>query len=328
MDSLKKSTLKTIRGFTYTYYTSSAENSKPTILLLHGWLDEAVLWEGLITNYLIPAGYGIVAPDCLGYAGTDKPADPADYNLKDQTADMCEILDKEGIAEVIRFGHDWGSSFFQRLYIYHPERCIGLVNFNVAFRPRAQGAVSLDAVIKPMETRYGYFPLWYMYLFSDPVEGPQLMDSHIESVFAGIHGEPETWKDIMCKKNGCKDWLRADTRPPVQLYATNEMKKRFVERFEKGGFTASLMWHRSAVEGYLGAEEMKLQQDRFTVDVPYLFVSGLKDALCLPAFIEDVEKAGLTPKLTKKEIDCGHWCMLSNPKETGEAVVSWLEGTF
>lgn len=328
MESLKKGTLKTARGYTYTYYASPAKGGKPTVLLLHGWPDDAALWEGLMTNYLVPAGYGVVAPDCLGYAGTDKPLDPSQYNFKGQTADVCEILDKEGIEKVIPLGHDWGAAFAARVYVYAPERCVGLITLNVAFMGQSTQAMNLDASAKAMEAAIGYFPMWYWYLFGNAVEGPEIVGAHIDSMFTAAHGEPKALKDIWCKKDGLKEWLLEDKSQPVQPYATDAMRKQFKERLGKDGFAAPLMWYRALLEGHQSTEEAKLAAERFTVDVPYLFVAGLGDVVCLPGAIQGPQQAGLLPKLTTKEIDSGHWCMLSHPKETGEAVVSWLDATY
>jgi pimeloyl-ACP methyl ester carboxylesterase len=77
MDTLTKKTITTKRGFEYTYYVSPAAAGKPTLLLHHGFPDQANEWEQLITNHLKPAGYGVIAPDLLGYGGTSKPTDPA-----------------------------------------------------------------------------------------------------------------------------------------------------------------------------------------------------------------------------------------------------------
>ena len=52
-------------------------------------------------------GYGIIAPDMLGYGGTDKPTDPAVYKGTLMAKDMVDILDAEKIAKVIVIGHDW-----------------------------------------------------------------------------------------------------------------------------------------------------------------------------------------------------------------------------
>lgn len=328
MDFLNKRTITTSRGFTYTYYTQPAKSGKPTILMLHGWPDHAELWEGLIHDFLQPAGYGVVAPDCLGYDGTDKPIDPEAYNWNGLTGDICEILDKEGVDKVVSMGHDWGSEFSQRFYLFRPERCAGLVNLNVAYHPPSSGPMDLGAAIRPMEERIGYFPFWYWFLFSDPVEGPQLLNGHLESMFTVLHGDPSTWLDLLCKKDGVKDYLKADRRQRVLPYATEATRRSFMARFKRDGFAAPLCWYRAAVEGVHGTEEMKLPKERSTVQVPYLFVAGLKDAVCLPAAIDQAEKQGLTPKLTKKSIDGGHWSMLSHPQETGEMLIDWLNETY
>jgi soluble epoxide hydrolase / lipid-phosphate phosphatase len=73
-------------------------------------------------KYLQPAGYGVVAVDDLGYAGSSKPADSASYALNLMARDLCEILDAENLDQVISLGHDWGSILAQRLYNFHPER--------------------------------------------------------------------------------------------------------------------------------------------------------------------------------------------------------------
>jgi soluble epoxide hydrolase / lipid-phosphate phosphatase len=92
MDALEKKTFKVSRGFTYAYYTSPARDGLPTIILFHGWPDCADMWEGVITNYLKPAGYGVIAPDLLGWRGTDKPTDYQSYNLQHMSKDAIDIL--------------------------------------------------------------------------------------------------------------------------------------------------------------------------------------------------------------------------------------------
>ena len=73
MNSLTKKMLKNSRSLTYTYYVSPAKSPLPTVLLIHGCPDSASLWADLITTHLQPGGYGVVAVDDLGYAGSSKP---------------------------------------------------------------------------------------------------------------------------------------------------------------------------------------------------------------------------------------------------------------
>ena len=200
MDALEKKTIKVSRGFTYTYYTSPARSSLPTLILFHGWPDTAELWEGVITNYLKPAGYGIVALDCLGYGGTSKPTDYKDYNFQHMSKDAIDILDHEKLGKVISLGHDWGCGSAQRLYNFHADRVTGLVMLNVAYIPPSPEPFNLDRTIEATTQFFGYGtyvssfsrppnitnpPQWYWKLFASD-DGWKLMDEHRESLFVRL----------------------------------------------------------------------------------------------------------------------------------------------
>ena len=328
MDTLTKKTLQTSRGFTYTYYVSSALPGKPTLFLLHGWPDSAALWEDLATKHLIPAGYGVIIPDCLGYAGSSKPTDVQAYNPVGVTNDFSEILSAEDIEKVIAGGHDWGAGLAQRFYNFRPERCVGLFTFNVAVVPQPQGPIVLD-VIKPfLKKADGYFRFEYWYLFTDPVGGPALIDKHVESLFTALHAEPEAWRETLCAEDGLKRWLEQDKKGPVQAYVTDKMKNEFVERLGRDGIAAPLCYYRGLVEGVYYEQEGKLLAERYKIDVPYLFIAGMLDIICLPQAIEQPKSLGLTPYLTVEEVGAGHWCMLAKPKQVGDALLKWLAENF
>ena len=157
MDKLSKCTVQTPRGLTYTYYFSGPKYSKPTLLLQHGWPDTAALWTDLITSYLVPHGYGVIAPDLLGYRGTSKPDDPKLYGLRQMSDDMIAILDDAGIDRVISVGHDWGSGLAQRVNLWHPTRVSGMILFNVAYIPAIREPFDLVELRKLVEPILGYF---------------------------------------------------------------------------------------------------------------------------------------------------------------------------
>lgn len=48
----------------------------------------------------------MLAPDMLGYGGTDKPTDPAAYVPSLLTKDVIDILDAEKLDKVVSIGHD------------------------------------------------------------------------------------------------------------------------------------------------------------------------------------------------------------------------------
>ena len=324
MDSLTKKTLKTSRSFTYTYYTSSAQTNQPTLLLIHGCPNSAQIWSDLIKSHLQPSGYGIIAVDCLGYAGTSKPTDAASYALDLMANDLAEILDAEGLEKVISLGHDWGSVLAQRMYNFHSERVIGLVTLNNVYTPPSGQPFHLKQMNAMMTRLIGYGPYWYWYLFTAP-DGPKIVDEHVESLFTALHGRPETMRDIFCTEDGIKNYLLEDRKQEVLPYATKEMREQFVERMSKDGFTGPLLWYKAMLEGLHLEAEKKIMGETSVVKVPMLFIAAMQDPLGLPAAIQRSVQMGLLPDLTIEEIDAGHWCMLAKPKEVGEALTRWLK---
>ncbi|KAJ6461337.1 hypothetical protein C8R45DRAFT_786307, partial [Mycena sanguinolenta] len=75
MDQSHFKQTKTQRGFTYSYYFSVPVAGKPTLFFSHGFPTPAYLWNKQVPFFEQKA-YGIIAPDLLGYGGTDKPSNP------------------------------------------------------------------------------------------------------------------------------------------------------------------------------------------------------------------------------------------------------------
>ena len=92
-------------GTRYGYAHVDASHSKPTFLLLHGFPSASYDWRKQI--YALSAkGYGVLAPDLLGYGDTDSPIQVEAYSYKRMSGHLAEILDKEGIEKVVGVGHD------------------------------------------------------------------------------------------------------------------------------------------------------------------------------------------------------------------------------
>lgn len=324
MDTLTKKTLTTKRGFTYTYYISPATNDKPTLLLQHGFPDQAVEWSDLITNHLVPAGYGVVAPDQLGYADTSRPTDPTSYTMTGITADLVEILDAEGLQSVISLGHDWGSRCAQMVYNLHPDRVSGLVMVNVGHSPVGGPGVKfdLDKVLAHMDSTIGY-GMWYWKFFTAD-DGARLMEKNADVLFDVLHA-PQCWVEVLCTEGNTRKAIEGRgqgfdlARRP---YATEEMKREFVERVRRDGLEGSVCWYKSVVFGHQDGEG---NPERNKVDVPTLYVRYPGDALCCTEHnMKPSIQAGFLPHLTEVTLEGAHWGLLENPKPFGEAIVEWL----
>ncbi|KAI4829682.1 alpha/beta-hydrolase [Aureobasidium sp. EXF-8845] len=323
MDSLTKKTLEVSRQLTYTYYHHPpAQPENPTVLCIHGFPDEAAEWADLATTHLIPSGYGVIAVDCLGYAGTSKPLDPSVYAFEHMTADLTEILDNEKLQKVVSLGHDWGCALAQRFYNYFPNRVLGLVMVNVAYNAPGDSPFDLDATNEMTKKYFGYptFAYWYLMAAED---GYKTLDGNIEGVFKVLHGAPSTWLDTVCAPDGLKTFLLENKTQPTEPYATEEMKQTFISRFSRDGFAAPTCWYKATVDGHQSFEAQKVKA--VTVDVPSLFIGFDSDKVCRPEMIGMSVMKGLLPQLTNVVLEGGHWGLHANADKFGKTVVQWLK---
>jgi pimeloyl-ACP methyl ester carboxylesterase len=102
----------------YGYVKVAPQPGKPTLLLLHGYPSSSFGWHHQVKQS-ISAGYGVIAPDFLGYGDTSAPTDIAAYDHTKIAKQIVEILDVEKISTVIAIGHDWGAGFlstFARMF--------------------------------------------------------------------------------------------------------------------------------------------------------------------------------------------------------------------
>lgn len=128
---------------TLTYYYSPATSAtKPTLFLLHGFPDTVSTFNSC-ASHLISHGYGILAPNPLGYGTSDRPVPTSKSDVstlrkfasKHQGDSFIAIIDKElgEDKKVVVMGHDWGSYLVGKFALLYPERVAGVVLGNIAF---------------------------------------------------------------------------------------------------------------------------------------------------------------------------------------------------
>ncbi|KAM0562368.1 hypothetical protein ACHAPJ_002058 [Fusarium lateritium] len=326
LSKLTRKTLDVSRGFTYTYYTSPAENSKPTLILFHGWPDTAKLWAGLINDYLLPQGYGVVAVDCLGYGGTSKPTDLEAYAWQHMAKDAAEILDAQKLSKVVSVGHDWGSAMAQRLYNFYPSRVSGLIMANVTYIPPT-GQFDLDTVNKLTKEAYGWgiYEYWHFFNADDALP---IMAKNVDSVYTVSYGDPQTWLDYWVSPGGMRKFVGEGRTQPTLPFATPEHKTDFVERLGKeGGFDAPSCWYKAFTFGVQNKADKLLPEDAKTVKVPAFYWGGEQDFVCRPASLQPSIDGGYLPDIKSVTREGGHWALLEKPDVFGRDVLGWLEAT-
>lgn len=326
MDAFQKKTLKTSRGYTYTYYVAEGNKALPVLFFQHGWPDNAAMW-GKVATSLRSTNHPIIIPDMLGYDGTDKPTNPAAYKWDGMTQDLIEIIDAEGYQKLISIGHDWGSVSAARLYNYYPDRVVGLVLLNVAYMAPMREGFDLDATNKITEQAFGYPTFSYWYLFTAP-DGPAILKGNLERLFHAQHGEGETMKKYFTGPNALRDFLVNGNEEIVcRPYARDsKFKEDFIARMSRDGFEGAQCWYIATKDNYHLQSDRKIPESADRVDVPVLYVGCKDDAVCRGEIMNASIEAGLLPKLEQAEmIDAAHWVTYEKPEEVVKRIEDWLK---
>ncbi|KAF7358407.1 Epoxide hydrolase [Mycena venus] len=323
MDQGNYKQTRTKRGLTYSYYFSPPASSKPILFFSHGFPSASFLWRKQVP-FFQQLGYGLIVPDHLGYGGTDKPTDPKLYVGRGLAEDMVDILDAEGVAQVVAIGHDWGSYLMSRMLHYCSHRVSACAFFAVGYIP-AEGAVNLITWTEQIKNAFGYDLFAYQRFFVEP-DAPALIERNIDSFINLIYPEtPELWKKDVSVDGGARAWIEGNTTTSLPSYMTPEQDKEVLRKsLLSGGLSAPLCWYKAQMEEANLEEDAKLSPSAQDIAQPFLYVAFNKDYVVLPIMGDTIHDKYVKGPMTRKEIDGDHWGVMSHAAELNEILLEWM----
>ncbi|KAK3724922.1 hypothetical protein LTR37_000970 [Vermiconidia calcicola] len=345
MDSFEHKTLVTKPyDLTYSYYLSPRFNAKldsaiPTLVFVHGYPDDAYMWEKL--------PYPIVILDILGHGDSSKPKEVSRYNYLQQANSIAQILDSEGVPDnVIPIGHDWGSAISQRFCLYHRKKCVGLVLLSLAYQIPSSEPFDLDEQNKATAGRFGY-PQWEYWNFFTAPDAPRLMEEDLSRMYEVNHGlypsniPEEGGRDIWMREMFCtlgamreyvaKQGKYKDFTVELKPYARDpQLKQRFIARMKRDGFSGPVNYYHTLKNNTMLEDERALckRVEDKKIDVPLLYIGQTGDWVCRTDLMSDAKEQGLVTDLEEKVVEAGHWFLYEVPGEFSEIVIDWLKRRF
>ncbi|KAH7385691.1 epoxide hydrolase [Pyrenochaeta sp. MPI-SDFR-AT-0127] len=331
MESLQRKTLVTCRELKYTYFVSlSTESTQdhPVLLFIHGFPDSAHLWSALVAK-LRGLRNKIIIPDCLGYAGTDKPEDPTAYAFIDQAKDLVDILQHENAKSTVIIGHDWGSALAQRTYLHHRELISGMVLLNTGYMVPQEQPFDLAAVNTFSAKTLGYpqFAYWEFLIAAD---ASSIVEGNLERMWQVMHGDVEDWmRKLFCVRNAMRDFLVGNDRVPLKDYANQlEWKDTFMTQFQRDGFASALQMYKATTLNIQYMSDSTIPKDKLAIEVPILFFLCNKDAVCTSEMMTEAKRRGLVPDLKEVVLECAHWSPMENPNEIAKHIKEFILDRF
>ncbi|PGH34338.1 hypothetical protein GX50_02821 [[Emmonsia] crescens] len=321
--------------YTYVYSppSTSTNPALPIILFLHGFPSSSYDWRHQI-RFFIAKGYGVLAPDLLGYGqstATDnendsnltQPKDLLDYRAKMMSADLIALLDHENIsAPVHAVGHDSGCFLLSKLVYYYPARLASLSFLDVPYHTPGE-SFDLDAINAAMVQFLGFERFGYL-KFCASEEAAGLIEDHMESFFSIFYpAKEDLWIEHLAPTGTLEAWLRSDRKAPLAPYITEEEKATHL-KIMRGHYRSALMWYRALVENINAADEIEARLD-LKLKQPVLMITS-KPTRLNPPGVADMMKS-YVENLTVKELSAeGHWGQLEARDEFNETLLGFYEG--
>lgn len=331
MEFLQRKVLVTQRMLKYTYFVSTSGGSSqecPALLFVHGFPDSAHLWSAVVAE-LSDLPNKIIIPDCLGYAGTDRPLDTELYSYKGQADDLMNILNNENVGSTVIIGHDWGSALAQRAYLHRREIFSGMVLLNTGYMVPSRQAFNLKAVNDLTQKTLGYPQFSYWEFLTAP-DAPEIIDNNLERMWQVLHGDVNGWmKKLFCVPNAMRNFLLGKEEVPLKPYARlAEWKDCFMGHYKTNSFAPALQMYKATAFNVQSKSDSSIPEDSLTIEVPLLFVLCSKDDVCVPEMMDPAKERGLVPRLEEVVVECGHWSPMERPSEIALHIRSFLTKNY
>ena len=272
----------------------------PTVVLLHGWPDSHVLWDGVAP--LLADRFRIVRYDNRGVGQSSVPKPASEYRMSCYADDFAAVIDAVATGEPVHvLAHDWGSAGMWE-YLARPDARDHIASFTSLGGPSTDHINrfvigSLKRPYRPrrfMQALSQMGRLSYMAALAVPVLAPL-------AVRKGV-------ADYVTRILKVRDGIPADQVHHSETYKTDAANGLKVYR---ANFFRSIVSART---------------DHF-VDVPVQVIVNTKDQFIRPHVYADTHN--WVPRLWRRDIHAGHWSPMSHPSTIARSVhefVDFLEG--
>lgn len=353
--------IENVNGLTMHVLESGFEQSRPCVLLLHGFPELAYSWRKLLP-LLAAAGFHAVAPDQRGYGRTTGwdgryDGDLASFHLLNVVKDMLGLvraLRVNRIAAII--GHDFGSPVAAWCALLHPDVFRSVVLLSAPFGgapPPASGKASaltglaeaLAALHPPRKHYQRYFST--RAADADMRECPQGIHAFLRRYF---HIKSADWRPNA--PHPLKSWAASELAKMRRYYimdfdrnmaetvfeaapgdlqasqcswSPDDELRVYSEEFARTSFRGGLKWYRNATEAD-GAARLQAFAGR-SIDVPCCFIAGKSDwgTYQSPGALAAMESSACSRFRGAHLVEgAGHWIQQEQPAALAELLINFV----
>ena len=271
----------------------------PTVVLLHGWPDSHVLWDGVVP--LLADRFRVIRYDNRGAGQSSVPKPVSAYSMARFSDDFAAVIDATAPGQPVHvLAHDWGSIGMWE-YLRRPGASDRVASFTSVSgpAPTISPATSVAASRAPTGRR--------------PSPRPRSGDRpRVHGLVLGAGARAAGRPDGPCPRLR-RRLARRDGIPADQIHHSKTYKSDAANSVKI--YPANIF--RSAAD---------IARDRY-VDVPVQLIVNTRDPYLRWWGFDDMPR--WVPRLWRRDIKAGHWAPMSHPQVLATAVnefVDYLEG--
>jgi pimeloyl-ACP methyl ester carboxylesterase len=315
------------------FYLACGPEDGPLIVFVHGWPELSISWRHQLP-FFGGMGFRATAPDMRGYGRSSVYSRQEDYELRQITRDMIELLDSLGREKAVFVGHDWGSPVVWSLASQHPDRCHGVANLCVPYIPEGFAPDNIiklvDRSVYP-EAEYPAGQWDYMRYYEESFDAARSsfegnVDATVKLLFragsAAGAGQPAATSAVRKNHGWFGGLAGAPDLPRDESVLTEQDFRTYAAALKRNGFFGPDSWYMNGERNIAYASDAA---NGGRIDLPVLFLHGAYDWVCQTKTSRLAEPMrAACANLTEATTNTGHWMAQENPTFVNAAVAGWL----
>ncbi|AEV74984.1 short-chain dehydrogenase of unknown substrate specificity [Mycolicibacterium rhodesiae NBB3] len=268
----------------------------PTLVLVHGWPDSHVLWDGVVP--LLADRFRIVRYDNRGVGHSSAPKSTSEYRMSCYADDFAAVIDSAAPGEKVHvLAHDWGSVGIWE-YLSRSGASDHIASFTSISGPSADhmNRFIIGSLKRPYHPRRflrglsQLLRLSYMIFFSIPVLAPVAVRLFIAD---GIKRALTLRDGIPADRLQHSESYERDAASSIKVYGANYFRTL-----------------RSA------------RKDHY-VNVPVQVIVTTRDQFVRPFIYDEINH--WVPRLWRRDIKSGHWAPMSHAPMIAASVAEFVD---